>query len=104
MNGPEVTVIQGAAAPGGGNGDGAIRCAYVGANGLLSGFRLTNGHTRTSGDWREYSGGGAQCEQSGVLTNCVLTGNSAADNGTFSLKQPIRTNHTVVRFWEQSLH
>jgi len=60
VNGPAVTVIAGA--PG-------IRCAYVGTNAILSGFTLTNGNART--------GGGAWSEDSALLTNCILTGNSA---------------------------
>jgi hypothetical protein len=82
LNGPAVTAIAGAGAPGGGNGDGAIRCAYVGTNAVLSGFTLTNGHTRAAGDYfTERSGGGAWCEASGVVTNCTLSGNSAAWDG-----------------------
>lgn len=50
VNGPLVTVIQGSATAGGTNGDGAIRCALVGNRSVLSGFTLTNGHTRTTGD------------------------------------------------------
>jgi hypothetical protein len=80
--GPAVTVIVGAAAPGGGNGDGAVRCAYVGTNAVLSGFTLTNGHTRASGDLTtERNGGGIWCADSGVVTNCVLTSNSASAYG-----------------------
>jgi len=79
VNGPAVTVILGAAAPGGGNGDGAVRCGYVGTNAVLSGFTLTNGHTRVV--YGENFGGGAWCEDSGVVTNCVLTSNSAASHG-----------------------
>jgi parallel beta-helix repeat protein len=82
VNGPSVTWIVGAAAPGGGNGDGAVRCVYVGASAVLSGFTLTNGHTRTSGDWnKELHGGGAWCEGSGIISNCTLTGNSASESG-----------------------
>jgi len=64
------------------NGDGAIRCVYVGANAFLSGFTLTNGHTRISGDSaKEQSGGGVGCELRGIITNCTLSGNSAASYG-----------------------
>jgi hypothetical protein len=78
VNGPNVTVIEGAPAPGGGNGDGAIRRLYLGANATLSGFTLTNGFTRSDGDHdTERTGGGAWCKDSATLSNCLLTGNSA---------------------------
>ena len=74
VNGPLATVIKGV----GPNGTNAVRCAYVGSNAVLSGFTLTNGATRSAGDYGiEQSGGGAWCETSGVLSNCILTGNSA---------------------------
>jgi hypothetical protein len=71
VNGPAVTVIEGAAAPGGGNGDGAVRCAHVANGAVLSGFTLTNGHTRVEGDWTqvkvaEAAGGGVWAELDGV--------------------------------------
>ena len=82
VNGPILTVIQGAPAPGGGNGDGAIRCAYLGPNTLLDGFTLKGGHTRTTGDYtQDQSGAGAWCDETSLLTNCVLAGNSAFNNG-----------------------
>ncbi len=82
VNGPGLTWIVGAAGGGSWTGDGAIRCAYVGSNAVLSGFTLTNGHTRSEGGYLEQqSGGGAACERSGVLTNCILTGNSATYSG-----------------------
>jgi PKD repeat protein len=82
LNGPSVTFIRGAPAPGTTNGDGAIRCAYVGAGSLLDGFTLTNGHTRASGHTsREQGGGGAWCEQTGAVTNCTFVGNEAFRDG-----------------------
>ena len=78
VNGPAVTVIQGA----GPVGDSAVRCVYVGTNAVLSGFTLTHGATRSSGDYdHEQKGGGAWCETSGALSNCVLSGNSATYGG-----------------------
>ena len=64
VNGSEVTIIR---------GQEGMRCAYVGAEAVLSGFTLTNGYA--------VQGGGVWCEASGVVTNCVLTGNSASDSG-----------------------
>ena len=78
VNGPAMTIIQGA----GSVGDSAVRCAYVGTNAVLEGFTLTEGSTRSSGDGdREQSGGGVWCESSGVLSNCVFTGNWASYYG-----------------------
>lgn len=82
VNGPRFTIIKGAKDPLTTNGNAAIRCAYLGAGASLSGFTLTNGHTRADGDMgREQSGGGAWCETGGVLSNCVLAGNSAGHYG-----------------------
>ena len=71
VEGPAVTLIEGAPAPGVGIGDGAIRGAYVGTNAVLNGFTLTNGYTRYSGDYyKEQSGGAVYSEISGIITNC----------------------------------
>jgi PKD repeat protein len=83
VNGPQFTLIEGYQVPGTTNGDGAIRCVYLANGARLSGFTLTNGATRTAGDReREQSGGGVWCASTNeVLTNCVLTGNSASEVG-----------------------
>lgn len=48
----------------------------------MSGFTLTNGHTRTLGaPAREQRGGGLSGEALGVVTNCILTGNLARQFG-----------------------
>jgi hypothetical protein len=84
VNGPGATFIvgQGVGSGGTNNGDGAVRCAYVGDGASLIGFTLTNGHTQVSGDpYQDVSGGGAWCSADGVLSNCVLTGNSSPYRG-----------------------
>jgi len=49
------------------------RCVYVGTNAVLYGFTMVDGTTATSGDTiKEQSGGGAWCETSGVISNCVF--------------------------------
>ncbi|MBN1673119.1 MAG: PKD domain-containing protein [Kiritimatiellae bacterium] len=78
VGGPGVTHIVGA----GPVGSNAVRCAYVAGGAWLVGFTLTNGSTRTSGDYDvERSGGGAWCNESGSLSNCVLAGNAASGCG-----------------------
>jgi len=83
VNGPNLTIIQGYQLPGTTNGDGAIRCVYLTNGSVLSGFTLTNGATGTMADsYTNQSGGGAWCESSSaIITNCVLSGNSAAGSG-----------------------
>ena len=78
VNGPEVTSIVGE----GPIGNFAIRCVYVGEHSSLSGFTLTNGHTRSSGDFLvEQSGGGAWCEASGIISNCIIKNCEAEHSG-----------------------
>ena len=72
VNGPDATVIQGAS---------GVRCVYLGADSCLSGFTLRDGHTHSGSQIEDESGGGAWCERSAVLTNCVITGCSAITSG-----------------------
>ena len=83
VNGPAATWIVGYQVPGSTNGDGAIRCVYLSEGAALSGFTLTNGATRRSGDLeREQKGGAVWCPSiSEVISNCVLTHNSALARG-----------------------
>ena len=81
VNGARFTVIRGQAAPGGGCGSGAVRCAYVANGSMLSGFTLTNGYTGTSAshyDRPQCSGGGVLCESTNdIVSECVISGNQA---------------------------
>ena len=65
VNGPGLTVID---------GTGSVRCVYLANGASLSGFTLTNGETDHAG--------GLWCESAtAVVSNCVLTGNSAGGSG-----------------------
>ncbi len=83
VNGPDVTIIQGAPDPATTVGDFAVRCVYLTNNAVLSGFTLTQGATRDDGDGNtEQSGGGIWCESTNIIiTNCVLTANIANVSG-----------------------
>src|SRR6185312_9582596 len=81
VNGPLVTVIQGAGAT---NGNAAVRCAWLTNNASLVGFTLTRGATRNSGDtFSLESGGGVWCASSNAtVTGCLIISNTAyADGG-----------------------
>ena len=73
VNGPAVTMIEGNEVF-----MNAVRCVYLTNGAALSGFALTNGGAGISG-----YGGGAWCETNGtvILSNCVVTGNSASMGG-----------------------
>jgi PKD repeat protein len=82
VNGPAVTRIVGYRVPTFVFGSAAIRCVYLTNGATLAGFTLTNGATQASGDQSRQSGGGVYCELANtVVSNCVLTGNTAASRG-----------------------
>lgn len=78
VNGPGETFIVGAASPGDGFGPGAVRCAYVTPGAVLSGFALTNGHTRTD---ESSDGGGVYMDNAGIVSNCLIAGCAASGSG-----------------------
>lgn len=105
LNGSAFTHIVGAAAPGGGVGNGAIRCVYLATNASLSGFTIRDGHTRgpkgISFLLKDYDfiGGAIISDEyamdrvgmhasGGVVSNCVFTGNTAdrEGGGTWGVK------------------
>ncbi len=77
VNGPEVTVIEGARNPSGdGFGPAAVRCALLYNGASLSGFTLTNGSTFAKsyeGQWTaNLLGGGVLLYMNCVVSNCVI--------------------------------
>jgi hypothetical protein len=82
LSGAAVTTIVGAVATNAALPAG-IRCVYLASGAALNGFTLTNGGARASGDLvMEQSGGGIWCEDnSACVSNCVITGNFAAQQG-----------------------
>ncbi len=75
LNGSAATIIAGGT---------QMRGVYVGSNSVLSGFTITNGQTRITGDLiHEQSGGGVWCEASGMVLNCLVISNLAGNGGSF---------------------
>ena len=70
VNGAALTVIQGYRDPASTYGSSGVRCVYLANGAALVGFTLINGAAGY--------GGGVWCESAGaIVSNCVLTGNSA---------------------------
>ncbi len=88
VNGPDVTVID---------GSGTVRCVYLTNDAEMVGFTLTNGVAQHN------NGGGLYCEStSTVVSNCVLTSNSANSGGGAyggTLKKCVFTGNTVLAYW-----
>ena len=88
VNGYATTVVQGAWDPVSTNGPGAVRCAYLADGAILNGFTLKNGATRSSTGFvgaPAESGGGAWCvSANGIVSDCVLSNNSAIYGGGIS--------------------
>jgi PKD repeat protein len=74
VNGPAAAIICGRRCLDTNSLDSVARCVYLADGAVLSGFTLTNGMTRSSGDKvQEESGGGAWCASTNaLLTNCVI--------------------------------
>ncbi len=83
VNGPALTSIVGRRDPSTTNGPAAVRCVYLTNSAQLVGFTLTGGATQVLGDTDQVgSGGGAWCESiSAIISDCVLTNNSASSWG-----------------------
>jgi len=86
VNGADTTIVQGAWDPVSTNGPGAIRCAWLTTNAVMSGFTLRGGATQSAG-----SGGGVWGPLSNVtltnftpaaaVANCVIISNAAGNVG-----------------------
>jgi hypothetical protein len=76
VNGPWVTIIQGAGPK---NGPNAVRCARLANNAALIGFTLMWGATTTT----DNQGGGVWCDfaNNAIVENCVIVSNTASFEG-----------------------
>lgn len=74
LNGPLVTIIQGAGVT---NGNSSVRCAWLTNGASLVGFMLQFGTTRSAGPATSLSGGGVWCSSSNAtVANCVIKSNA----------------------------
>ena len=106
-SGPNATIIQGVWDPTSTNGPGAVRCAWLTTNAVLSGFTLRGGATRaaTGSTDQSMNGGGVwgpltNGSPSATVANCVISGNAAANFGggayQVSLNNCIIANNIVL--------
>jgi predicted outer membrane repeat protein len=83
VSSPDDTIIEGQADPVSTNGPGAVRGVYLTGGAEFSGFTIMNGHTYTNAATsnEDQKGGGVYMINGATLTNCVVTGCSAAFHG-----------------------
>ena len=82
INGAAHTVIEGGWDPVSTNGPAAVRCVWLADGAYLAGFTLRNGATLSSGDLSQRSGGGVwSASSNAIVSNCILTNNSAVNGG-----------------------
>ncbi len=95
VNGPDVTLIQGAQVPDSGTGTSAVRCVYLTSGATLTGFTLTNGATLgTTG------GGGAggvlgDSENGALVSNCIVACNESSGAYRVSLYHCVISNNAA---------
>jgi hypothetical protein len=76
VNGAAATTIRGGT---------QMRCAYLVSNAVISGFTITNGHARTSGNLtNEQSGGGIWCEAGGIVAYCLVISNFTGSGSIYT--------------------
>ncbi len=76
VNGPENTIVAGAADPVNAMDEAAIRGAYFSSNVVFSGFTVTNGHSQANN-----LGGGIYCpDYSSLISNCIVVGNISSNH------------------------
>ncbi|NCC61315.1 MAG: PKD domain-containing protein, partial [Verrucomicrobiae bacterium] len=79
VNGAMTTIIAGESP----FGTGAVRGVYIDGESTLDGFTVTNGFTHTNSllSSEALSGGGIWCSSDQVVSNCIITGCGAWENG-----------------------
>ena len=81
VNGPSVTIIEGAPGSNGSNDTDSVRGVYMGSGSRLDGFTVTNGYTATATYSMDIMGGGIWAETNCVATNCLISGCFASGGG-----------------------
>jgi len=98
VNGPEETMILGAPDPGtGGHGDDAVRGVYLVDGASLIGFTVSNGYSRTVSAFDpDQAGSGLFLDHGGIVSNCVISDNSANYGGGVLCYYGGEVNHSTI--------
>jgi predicted outer membrane repeat protein len=83
VNGPADTCILGAPhSDSTGMGSNAVRGVFLGEGAVLSGFTVSNGYTmERPAESKDCHGGGIFMDKNTLVTNCIITGNTARHYG-----------------------
>ena len=86
VNGPDVTMVDGA---------GAYRCFYLTEYSRVEGFAITNGYTDLA--VADAGGSGVRCQDGGIVRNCIVSGCLGWKGGGIRCEGDGFIDHCIIR-------